>query len=234
MKQILTVGGKPLSDFSTFYDGSEWWRMPQKEVQFVTVPGRNGDLTIDGNRFQNISIPFNCYIHKNFGKNYSDLVNYLTSLNGYQRIESSEEPNVYRMGMLVTDIQPNMHQFNRRGSFIIEFNFMPQKWLKLGENAVEINTSATLYNPTWHKALPKMIVTGTGTVRVNNTTITINQNTGTLVIDCESGNAYEGVINRNNDVEFSNNEFPTLNPGYNAIDYSGVTSLFVVPRWWKL
>lgn len=234
MKQILTVSGKPLSDFSTFYDGSEWWRVPQKDVQFITIPGRSGDLTIDGNRFMNISIPFNCYIHKDFGRNFSDLVNYLSSLTGYQRIESNEEPDVFRMGQIVADIQPNMGQFNRRGTFTVEINFEPQKWLKSGEMPIEVNNSITLHNPTMKKALPKLFVTGTGTVRINNSTITVNQNTGVLVIDCESGNAYEGTINRNNDVEYSNNEIPVLNPGDNGIDFTGVTSLSVVPRWWKI
>ena len=31
MKQILTINGKPLSDFATYYDGSEWW-------EFKTLP----------------------------------------------------------------------------------------------------------------------------------------------------------------------------------------------------
>ena len=235
MRQILTIGGKSLMDFHAWYDGSEWWRMPQKEIENLQIPGKNGDLTIDNHRFSNITIPFNCYIHKNFGQNYSNLINYLMSLTGYQRIESNEEPDVFRMGLIRAQIEPVMGQFNKRGQFVIEIDFMPQKWLKVGENRITVNGSETLVNPTAFNALPTLYVQGTGDITVNGNIMTLANNTGTTVIDCDAQNVYEGTIDRNSDITLTNNSFPSLVPGTNTIEYgTGITSLIVVPNWWKL
>ena len=235
MRQILTIGGKSLMDFHAWYDGSEWWRMPQKEIENLQIPGNNGDLTIDNHRFSNIIIPFNCYIHKNFGQNYSNLINYLMSLTGYQRIESNEEPDVFRLGMIKAPIEPEMGQFNFRGQFSIDIDFMPQKWLKVGENRITVNGSETLVNPTAFNALPTLYVQGTGDITVNGNIMTLANNTGTTVIDCDAQNVYEGTIDRNSDITLTNNSFPSLVPGTNTIEYgTGITSLIVVPNWWKL
>lgn len=235
MRQILTIGGKSLMDFHAWYDGSEWWRIPQKEVENIQIPGKNGDLTIDSHRFSNIIIPFNCYIHKNFGQNYSNLINYLMSLTGYQRIESNEEPDVFRLGMIKAPIEPEMGQFNFRGQFSIDIDFMPQKWLKVGENRITVNGSETLVNPTAFNALPTLYVQGTGDITVNGNIMTLANNTGTTVIDCDAQNVYEGTIDRNSDITLTNNTFPSLVPGTNTIEYgTGITSLIVVPNWWKL
>jgi phage-related protein len=235
MRQILTIGGKSLMDFHAWYDGSEWWRMPQKEIENLQIPGKNGDLTIDNHRFSNITIPFNCYIHKNFGQNFSNLINYLLSLKGYQRIESNEEPDVFRMGQIKAQIEPVMGQFNKRGQFTIEIDFMPQKWLKVGENRITVNGSETLVNPTAFDALPTLYVQGTGDITVNGNVMTLASNTGTTVIDCDAQNVYEGTIDRNNDITLTDNKFPSLVPGTNTIEYgTGITSLIVVPNWWKL
>lgn len=237
MRQILTINGKPLSDFHAWYDGSEWFRIPEKEVENIQIDGRSGDLTIDKNRFTNISIPFNCYIHEDFKKNYSNLMNYLMSLTGYQRIESSEEPEVYRLGQIKASVEPETGQFIKRGQFVITIDFMPQKWLKSGENEITIDTSETLMNPSYFEAKPTFLVEGTGTITVNDSTMVLSESTGTVTIDCEAEDVYEEdtATNRNSDITLTNNEFPTLASGTNTVAYSGdITSLIVIPKWWKL
>ncbi len=236
MANVLSIGGRPLSNFDTYYDGSQWFNLPNKEVENISVPGRNGDLTIQGNRFENISIPFNCYIPKNFRTNYSSLMNYLFSLTGYQRVESNEETDVYRMGQIKASVTPNMGQYGRYGSFPITIDFQPQKWLKTGETGVTIASAGTvLTNPTLFNSKPLLKVQGTGTIRVNSDTIVLGTNTGETYIDCEMQDAYEGTINRNSDITLSSGAFPVLVPGTNNIDYLGnITSLVVVPRWWRL
>ena len=235
MNKSLSIGGVSLSTYNAYYDGSEWFRLPAKEVENVPIPGRNGDLTIEGNRFNNISIPFNFFIPKNFRSNYSNLMNYLYSRKGYQRIESDEEPDVFRMGQIKSDTAPNMGQYGKYGSFIITIDFMPQKWLKTGETEVTIVTPHKLTNPTRFDALPLMKVEGTGTIKINSDTLVLSANTGTTIIDCEMQDVYEGTTNRNPDITMTGDMLPALIPGENNIEYSGgITSLKVIPRWWRL
>lgn len=233
MRQILTINGKPLSDFNCFYDGSEWFRKAERMVEMYSVPGRNGDLAISDGRYSNISIPFKCYIKNNFRENYSNLLNYLAEFeDNYVRIESSEEPNIYRQGVFSSEIQPKMWQFNREGTFTLEFNIKPQKWLKSGEIAISIDGTATLINPTNFTAFPLIEVVGTGTIEIGDSSLTLANNTSTTFIDCEIQDCYEGAINRNPDLTIVGS-FPSLKKETD-ISVSGFTSVKIYPRWWKL
>jgi phage-related protein len=235
MLQHITIGGRDLIEFGTMFDGANWWRIPEKRVQEVTVPGRSGNLIIEEDAFDNITIPMSFYIHKDFQRNYSALVNYLMTLTGYQRIESTEEPNVYRMGIISDRIEPNMGAFNRSGRFTISINFKPQKWLKSGETGITVASGAVLINPTGHKALPLIRVTGTGTISIGSVTATLSANTGICFLDSEISDAYQtDGTNRNKDLTLSGSEFPSLGAGENRIAVTGFDTCEIIPRWWRL
>lgn len=234
MRQILTINNKPLSDFNCFYDGSEWFRKPERMVEMYSVVGKNGDLAVSDGRYSNISIPFRCYIRENFKDNFSNLLDYLAeNEDNYVRVESNEQPDVYRLGLFSSEIQPSMWQFNRNGTFTLELNFKPQKWLKMGEIGIELESSQTILNPTSFAALPLFEVVGTGTLNVNSSVLVLANNTSTTMIDCEMQDCYEGVINRNPDLTITGG-FPSLKKGENVISFTGFSSVKLIPRWWKL
>lgn len=232
MRKTLTIGDVSLSDFGCYYSGSNLWRKPQRMADTYSIPGKNGDLSIDLNSYSNISRQFECYINGDFARNYSALVDALHSVQGYQRFECSEEPDVYMMALFTSEIEPDMWQFNKRGTFTLEFNFKPQKWLKSGENAIEIGSSISLVNPTHQIAKPLIEVTGTGSVTINGSVLTLANNTSTTYIDCDIQDAYEGAVNRNGDLTVSNG-FPVLVEN-NEISMTGFTSVKLYPRWWRL
>ena len=234
MRQILTINGKPLSDFNCFYDGSEWFRKPERMIETYSVVGKNGDLAISEGRYSNIEIPFRCFIRDDFKDNYSNLLAYLAdNEDNYMRVESNEEPDIYREGLFSSEIQPSMWQFNRNGTFTLEFNFKPQKWLKSGEIGINLLSSNTLMNPTNFTALPLFEVIGTGTLNVGSSTLVLANNTSTTYIDCEMQDCYEGTINRNPDLTITGG-FPKLEKGQTTITFSSFTSVKLYPRWWKL
>ena len=229
--ETLTFNGISLSDFACYYDGSQLWRKPERLVEKMSVVGKNGDLIIDQGSYSNITRPIRCFITHDFIKNYSSLLDALTSVEGYGRLESTEEPEVYYMASFVDEIQPDLWQFNERGVFTLNFDFKPQKWLKSGENAIGITTSLTLINPTSQTALPLIEVSGTGTITINDSTLTLANNTSTTIIDCETQDCYEGTINRNSDLTVVGG-FPVLKKE-NSISVSGCT-INLIPKWWRL
>ncbi len=231
MIKTLTFGNVSLSDYQCFYDGSQMWKKPQRMFDTFNIPGKNGDLAIDQGNYSNISRSFNCFIRNSFDSNYSALIDDLSSVQGYQRFECSEEPDVYMMALFKDQIDPNMWQYNREGTFTLTFDFKPQKWLKTGENAIDV-TNLTLINPTHQLALPLLEVVGTGSITINDSVLTLSQNTSTTYIDCEIQDAYEGVLNRNGDLTVVNG-FPVLTET-NEISMSGFTSVKLYPRWWRL
>ena len=231
MQKTLTFDGINLLDYSCWFDGSDSFRIPEKQYEFFEVVGRNGDLAISHDRYSNIDISFNCFINKEFRKNFIALINDLSAVNGYGRLETSDEPDVFRMGMFVSDVQPSLWQADQ-GSFHLTFNCKPQKWLKSGESAVTINSSTTLINPCRMPSKPLIEVVGTGSITINSSTLTLATNTGTTMIDCDLEDAYEGTINRNPDLTVTGG-FPVL-VSENEVSYSGFTSVKIYPRWWRL
>lgn len=232
MRHTLTFGSISFSNYSCFYDGSQLWRKPEKIVDYYSVAGRNGDVAVSQNKYSNIVRPINCYINKNWQTNYDSLIDELSAIEGYARFESSEESDVYMMASLNDAIEPNMDQHNRSGSFTLNFNFKPQKWLKSGENAISVSSTATLVNPTHQIALPIIEVTGTGSITINTSVLALATNTSTTIIDCETQDAYEGTINRNGDLTITNG-FPVLSAS-NSVTVSGFTTVKIYPRWWRL
>lgn len=232
MIKTMTVDGISLSDFQCFYDSSDLWRKPERMTDAFSVVGRNGDLFISQDKFSNVTRSFECHIRENWNNNYSALISVLSSKDGYLRVETTEEPDVYMMGVFTSEIEPEMWQFNRRGTFTLSFNFKPQKWLKSGEKRIYVDSSATLLNPTNFDAKPLIEVSGTGTININDSTIVLAQNTGTTIIDCDLQDAYEGTINRNGDITITNG-FPILTSGEHEVSVDGCT-INVIPRWWRL
>lgn len=130
MKHEFYVNGTPLSNYGVYWDGSQLFDKPSKDVTFFPVPGRNGDLFSNNQRFNNINISIKCYIKSNFVENFENLTNFLYSINGYAELTNTQEPNYFRLGQLVDDIQPQTEQFNESGAFKLVFNCQPQKYIK--------------------------------------------------------------------------------------------------------
>lgn len=230
---VLTFNGQSLANFGTFWDGSQLFVTPEKDVTFYEVPGRNGALSVSNNRYKAKEISVNCFIRENFLSNFASLVDYLYSQDGYGRLENSKEPDVYQKACFVNAIQPNTGAFLKYADFTLVFNAYPQKWLKSGESAVTINTSATLVNPTHQIALPLIELVGTGEITINSSVLTLSANNTTTYIDCETKDAYEGATNRNGDLTIVGG-FPVLTSGNNSVSITGFTSAKVYPRWWRL
>lgn len=233
MYDILTFNGKSFEDFNTFWDGSQSLGTPEKDITFYEVAGRNGSLSISNNRFKNKIVPFNCFIRLDFVKNFSNLMNFLLAQEGYGRLESTTEPDVYRLAQFINDLDPETGVELKSGLFTLNFNCMPQKFLKSGEQEIEIDDTATILNPTMFDAAPLIEVTGTGTININDSALTLNQNTSTVIIDCQIQDAYEGPINRNNDLDVLDNNWPKLVSGENQISVDGCT-IKIKPRWWRI
>lgn len=230
--ETLTFGNISLSDYQCFYDGSQLWRKPQKVINTYSVVGRSGDLLISDDRYSNITRPFECHIRKDWARNYNSLINDLHAIEGYARLETTEEPEVYMMASFYDEIEPSMWQFNERGTFTLNFDCKPQKWLKQGENAIEVTSTKSLINPTNFNAFPLLEVVGTGQVTINSSVLTLSANTSTTFIDCELQDCWEGSINRNGDLTITGG-FPVLTKE-NLITVSGFTSFKIYPRWWRL
>ena len=233
MSDVITYNGKALSEFNVFTDLSDAFGTPHKAVDYYDIEGRNGSLSSIYYRFEDIELPFPCFIRHNFLENYRNLMSYLNGVNGYQRLESSKEPNHFRMAVFEGSVDPETSPFLHSGKFTLTFRVNPQRWLKSGENWVSFTADGTINNPTRQPSKPIIRMYGTGSVEIGNKTITVSTaGTNYIDFDCETQDAYEGSTNRNANISTNFSEI-SLNPGNTGIDLTNLT-VDIMPRWFEI
>lgn len=234
MIERITFAGKNFKDFQTFVDGSLTFSKPAKDVEFFSVAGKNGDLSISNNRFENIEIKIPCFIKRDFKVNFSGLMDFLSSTEGYQRLETYEEPDMYRLAQFVSAIEPTTGSFMHYGSFELVFNCKPQVFYKEGDLPIKLRRLNSLRNPSLKVAKPLFLVTGNGEIRINGNIVAISgvSDNDKTYIDIDIEDAYYGSINRNGNMTITN-DFPTLNVGDISIENT-FSEAIMYARWWRL
>ena len=232
MINYLTYDGKSLRDYGVYVNGTYTFSAPQRNITKVVIPGRNGTLTIDNKRFENIEVTYEAFIIREFVENIEGLRNYLSTAAGYRRLEETYHPDEFRMARFVSGLSVTATPLMREGNFTLKFDCMPQRFLKSGEIPVEFTAAGSIFNPTLQQAKPMLRVWGNGTVGIGSATLTIADTTNYTDIDCESMDAYYGATNRNSNISGT---FPVLEPGANGVALGGsITKVQITPRWWIL
>lgn len=234
-RNYLTIDGKSTLDFNTWISGGGTYGTPSRDVDIVSVPGRNGDLTFDNGRFNNISVAYDAFITEKFNENIAALRAFLGSLTGYKRLEDTYHPDEYRMALFTAGVQPKTTTLNRAGSFTLTFNCKPQRFLKSGERPIEFEAGGSVLNNTLFEARPLLRVYGTGTFGIGSTTITITSANDYTDIDCDLMDAYKDGTNCNANVTLNSGSFPVLSPGSNGVTLgTGITKIIIYPRFYTI
>lgn len=209
-----------------------------RKLDAQAVPGRNGDLLFEQNAYQNYIQSYEVYMSAErirLPRAMREVANWLCGPSGYQKLEDDYDVETYRRAYFAgpLDVESIMHRFGRA---TIEFSCQPQRFLRAGDQTMELSQGEALLNPTAFTALPLITVAGTGagTLTVGGATVTINSMPrGIVVLDSDTQNAYYGAFNLNSTVSAS--EFPTLPAGESPVRWTGgITSVKIKPRWWTL
>lgn len=236
MKSIFIFAGQSSCDFNITIESIPPYVSSKRIIDRYQVPGRSGDLTYDTGAYSNHTQPYEVWFkpENNTAQMQSqDVLNWLQGSRGFQRLEDTYNPNIYRMATCDNAMQFT-DWFFKYGRGTIEFNCKPQKWLKSGEHLIDITNGQNMFNY-WQPALPLIEITGSGvgTLQIGNYTVGIsNIPVDGITIDCDSQNAYTGLTNRNSLVTVPNG-FPILERGDNVISFEdGITDVKIAPRWW--
>lgn len=207
----------------------------ERDVESISVPGRNGDVHIDNGRYLNITVPYTCAIVDRADDTLQAFLARLASKIGYKRLEDSFHPEYFRQARFLGAVEPRMFAQRNKGVFDLTFDCKPQKFLKEGEKETAISGTTTFYNPTLFPAKPLIKITGTGTIAVGASTITVSQNPGNMVIDCDIEDAYNSQTkqNYNSYISVTDGKFPELPSGNTNVIATGLTAS-VIPRWWTV
>ena len=242
----FTFDGINSLDSGVYITGQAVFNAPERVVDMIAVPGRNGAISIDQGRFENIEVtyPAGCFADskEDFAEKIADLRNEFASRYTYKRLTDTYNPDEFRLGLYKAGLGVSAVRYNSAGEFDIVFDCKPQRFLTSGETAQTVTQSGSMANPTLFDAKPLLAVTGSGILTLGTQTMTIiarASSSSVLYIDCESQEAWEvsgaGKASRNDYIQNAGEEFPVLSAGSNTVELgTGITQVVITPRWWRL
>jgi len=242
----FTFDGQNSLDSGIYITGEAVFNAPERVVEMISVPGRNGALAIDQGRFENIEVtyPAGCFASNmsDYADKVSQFRNILASRYTYKRLTDTYHPDEFRLGLYKSGLEVDSVKYNTAGEFDITFDCKPQRWLVSGETSQTFTGSGTITNPTLFPSRPLLAVTGSGILTLGSQTMTIiarASSSSVIYIDCETQESWEVVssakVSRNDYIQNAGESFPVLSAGSNTVGLgSGITRVVITPRWWRL
>lgn len=166
----LFFDGEDSKNYGVYITGQAVFNAPEREVEMVSIPGRNGQFALDKGRFENIEVTYPAGIfadnEADFAEAISNFRNLLCSRRGYVRLQDEYNPNEYRMAIYKSglEVEPALL---RAGEFNIVFDCKPQRWLTSGETANKVDSGDVVSNPTLFESSPVLEVEGYGELGFN-------------------------------------------------------------------
>ena len=209
--KALSFDNESSRSYGIYITGDAVYNAPERDVEMISIPGRNGTFAMDRGRFENIEVTYPAGVfastETDFAQAISDFRNFLCSRKGYVRLSDGYNPNEYRMAVYKSGLEVSPAQL-RAGEFDITFDCMPQRYLTSGETAVSVSDGQTLVNPTLFESSPMLEFDGYGSIGINGETVTVsNGNLGEIQIssavtdaiarlDVSNLNTGDAIINR--------------------------------------
>ena len=167
----LTFGGVCSADYGIYITGEGVFNAPERVVEFVDVPGRNGAIALDQGSYSNISVTYPAgafgLSQKEFREALAEFRNAVLSQKGYQRLEDTYHPDEFRMGLYASGLEVEPAGQNIAGQFELTFNCKPQRWLVAGDLPIPVDSGDVLQNPTLFDSEPLLEIEGYGNISFN-------------------------------------------------------------------
>ena len=237
----FTYNGRSSAEFGLHIEKKDVFSAPEYDAEFISIPGRSGDIINPNRRFSNIKVTYTVFLSR---KNAAALSAVLRDIKGwlysepdrYHELTDSYDAEYFRYGIISGNLDIE-EQMNKVGSFTVTFNCKPFKYSFVGQETLAVDASElTINNPTAFESKPNIKLYGSGAVTLNvssgNSTSswTISAIDEYIEIDSELMNCFKDTTLKNDKVKGA--EFPILKPGVCTIICTGdVTRIEVIPRW---
>ena len=206
--------------------------IPEERVTFTNIPGRSGALTtLEGDYvYEDMVLTATCVISD------PDRIPEIAGwLRGSGTVTFANREGGFYYARVVNQIPfEKILRGNPHRSFAVNFRCKPF-WYQDGVENITLTASGTFVtNPGTVASEPIITVTGSGeiTLMVGAYIVELDDINGSITLDTPLMEAYSGVISMNNCM---NGDFPLLEPGQNAVSWSGsVTKVEIVPNWRNL
>ena len=172
----FTFNGIDSKDYGIYITGEAVYNAPERDVEFITIPGRNGDFALDHGRYSNIEVTYPAGFfgedEADFTQGIADIRNILCSQKGYLRLEDEYNPGEYRMAVYKSGLEVSPAAL-KGGEFDITFVCKPQRFLTTGETPVSLSSGDTITNPSLYESKPLLVAKGLGAIGIGGETVVI-------------------------------------------------------------
>ena len=234
---LIVYGGEASSDYGMVIAEAPSFDQPTRKCTTYKVPGRNGAQIFQQDAWEDTTRSYTVWLADDPDKDLVDTISafnaWLNSQTGYQRLEDSFEPEIFRLAYYNggNNVSNELMQY---GKATIKFNCRPERFFKDAEFPISVSNGTKINNPTRFNAKPLIHIEGSGSI-----TVSIGGNTMAATIsdyiniDCDTMNAYR-LPAENKNSQISGN-FPKILPGVNTIGITGtVTSVTIIPRYYTI
>ena len=238
----FTYNGKCSADFGLHIEKKDVFSAPEYDAEFISIPGRSGDIINPNRRFSNIKVTYTVFLAR---KNTAALASVLRDIKGwlysepdrYHELTDSYDAEYFRYGVISGSLDIE-EQLNKIGCFTVTFNCKPFKYSFEGQQTIaDGNPRLAVTNPTAFDSKPYIKIYGSGTMRLmiqpegqSTTTWMLSNVDEYIEIDSELMNCFKDTVLKNDTV--TGEGFPVLKPGENSIACTGnVRRVEVIPRW---
>lgn len=244
---LVSFGGVASTDYGMVVSEAASFDSPTRKQTIYTVPGRNGSIIKQEKAWNDVTRQYRIWIDEQtefdsggdivsgtLAERVRNLMAWLNSQDGYQRLEDNFDPDVYRLAYY-SGGNELANKLTLVGEGTLTFTCKPQRFLKSGETAVEVTNGDVLKNPTLFDAKPLIHIEGTGniTIGTGGKTLTITGLADYINIDCERMDSYRlPAENKNSMVS---GQFIDLVPGNNTIAITGtVTKVTIKSNYFSI
>lgn len=189
----------------------------ERNIESITVAGRNGDLHIDDGTYKSKKYSIVCIL-----MDESKIDDIKRLFNGIGILEISTEVDREYEATIKNQVDFSKYLTYLK-EFPLQFELQPIAYSKsaVEKNYIEnanFNVGGTV------DVSPKIIVNGVGKITLNNTQVELLESG--ITIDCDLMNCTKDNINKNDKVNLD--DFPTLKVGENSLVLgSGIESVFI-------
>lgn len=196
----------------------------------VQIPGRDGDLWIDGGGYDGIIVRVSCFVED--PSNISAIMEWLT---GAGLLRFSDEPTrAYRARVTKEYSRSNRLARFTAQEFTVSFDCHPCRY-HYPASEIELVNAGTVSNPGTHYAEPVITIAGSGDIdlTIGAQTLVITGLASKITLDSEARVAFNPVNPSQNLCPIVSGDWPLLiQLGLNAVSWIGsVTSASMIANW---
>ena len=136
----FTFDNESSKNYGVYITGEPVYNVPERDVEVIAIPGRNGAFVKDNGRFENITVSYPAGMfgdeQTDFAEGIRELRNFLASRKGYCRLSDDYNAGEYREAVYKSGLDVSPEAMGRARQFNITFECKPQRFLTSRESAV--------------------------------------------------------------------------------------------------